>query len=87
MAGPEENKPQKKQSGMVRSIAQAEGMMQLAIALPAGCVIGWFAGSWADKAWHQHWIGIAGVILGAIGGFIQIYRVASGYLKDDGQGK
>jgi F0F1-type ATP synthase assembly protein I len=62
-------------------LVKAESMIQLAIALPAGCVIGWLLGAWLDKHFHQNWIGIAGIVLGAIGGFLQIFTTASRYLK------
>ena len=62
-------------------LVKAESMIQLAIALPAGCVIGWLAGAWLDKHFHQNWIGITGILLGAIGGFMQIFMTASRYLR------
>ncbi len=62
-------------------LVTAESMIQLAIALPAGCLIGWLLGEWMDKHFHQGWMGIAGILLGAVGGFIQIFRTASKYLK------
>ncbi len=68
---------------LVRSYVKAESMIQLAIALPAGCLIGWLAGAWLDRHFHQQWIAIVGVILGAAGGFAQIFRAASRYLKKD----
>ena len=71
----------KKQSGGLADLVKAESMIQLAIALPAGCLIGWLVGDWLDHHFHQHWIGITGILLGAVGGFIQIFRTASGYLK------
>ena len=70
-----------KKNGAMGSFVQAESMIQLAIALPVGCVIGWFLGSLVDKHLHSHWVGIAGIILGAVGGFIQIFRTAQKYLK------
>ena len=57
-------------------------MIQLAIALPAGCVIGWLVGSWLDKHFHQNWIVIVGILLGALAGFIQIFRTASRYSEE-----
>ncbi len=62
-------------------LVTAESMIQLAIALPAGCLIGWLLGAWLDKHYHQAWMGIAGILLGAVGGFVQIFRTASKYLK------
>jgi F0F1-type ATP synthase assembly protein I len=69
--------------GAFGELVKAESMIQLAIALPAGCLIGWLLGSWLDRHFHQGWIGIAGIVLGAIGGFIQIFTTASRYLKRD----
>ena len=62
-------------------LVTAESMIQLAIALPAGCVIGWLVGSWLDRHFHQSWISIVGILLGAAAGFVQIFRTASRYIK------
>jgi ATP synthase protein I len=69
--------------GVLGDLVKAESMLQVAIALPAGCLIGWLGGSWLDRHFHQEWISIAGIVLGAIGGFIQIFNVASKFLKKD----
>ncbi len=69
--------------GPLGDLVKAESMIQLAIALPAGCVIGWLVGSWLDRHFHQEWISIVGILLGALAGFIQIFRTASRYLKND----
>jgi F0F1-type ATP synthase assembly protein I len=69
--------------GALGELVKAESMIQLAIALPAGCVIGWLVGSWLDRHFHQSWISIAGILLGALAGFVQIFRTASRYLKND----
>jgi len=69
-----------KKSGALSEVVKAESMIQLAIALPAGCLVGWLAGGWADRHFHQHWIGITGILLGAAAGFIQIYRTAARFL-------
>lgn len=69
--------------GSLGELVTAESMIQLAIALPAGCLIGWLAGSWLDRHFHQGWIGIVGILLGAAGGFVQIFRTAAKYLKND----
>ena len=70
-----------KGTGALGDLVKAESMIQLAIALPLGCLVGWLLGSWLDRHFHQAWMGIAGIILGAIGGFIQIFTTASRYLK------
>jgi ATP synthase protein I len=70
-----------KQGGGLKDLVTAESMIQLAIALPAGCLIGWLFGSWLDRHFHQEWISIVGILLGAVAGFMQIFRTASRYLK------
>lgn len=70
-----------KGKGALGDLVKVESMLQLAIALPAGCLIGWLLGSFADRHFHQSWIGIAGLLLGAVGGFVQIVVLASRYLK------
>ena len=77
---PEE--PPKKPTGLTEYV-KAESMVQLALAIPAGCLIGWALGTWLDHHFHQGWIMITGIILGAVGGFLQIFRTASRYLKDN----
>ena len=64
-------------------LVKAESMIQLAIALPAGCVIGWLIGAWLDRHFHQNWMGITGILMGAAAGFIQIFVTASRFLKRD----
>ena len=68
--------------GPLGDLVKAESMIQLAIALPAGCLIGWLIGAWLDKHFHQDWITIAGIVLGAKAGFVQIFTTASRFLKN-----
>jgi ATP synthase protein I len=69
--------------GPLGDLVKVESMIQLAIALPAGCVIGWLGGSWLDRHFHQSWISIVGILLGAAAGFVQIFTTASRFLKKD----
>lgn len=73
--------PQKTGKGTLGDLVKVESMIQLALALPLGCVLGWLTGSWADGYFHQHWIGIVGILLGAAGGFVQIFTTASKFMK------
>lgn len=66
----------------LRDYVKAESMLQLALAIPAGCFIGWALGAWMDRHFHTGWIAIAGILLGAVAGFIQIFTTASRYLKN-----
>lgn len=72
-----------KKGGVLGDLVKAESMIQLALMLPAGCLIGALAGTWLDKHFHTGWMAVAGILLGAAAGFIQIYRTASRYMKRD----
>jgi ATP synthase protein I len=74
---------EKKKSNALGELVKAESMIQLAIALPAGCLIGWLVGGWLDEHFHQGWIGVAGIVLGAVAGFVQIFVTASRFMKND----
>jgi F0F1-type ATP synthase assembly protein I len=71
----------KSSGGSLRDLVKAESMIQLALAIPLGCFVGLLLGSALDRHFHQHWIGVLGILLGAAGGFIQMFHTASRYLK------
>jgi F0F1-type ATP synthase assembly protein I len=48
---------------------------QVAFIIPGAVVAGLIIGALLDKWLHTHWIYIAGVIFGAIVGFIQLVRM------------
>jgi ATP synthase protein I len=68
-------------SGGLGDLVKAESMIQLALALPAGCLIGLGIGVLLDKHFHTGWIAVAGVVVGAIAGFTQIFKTASRFMK------
>jgi F0F1-type ATP synthase assembly protein I len=69
------DKPPRKKSGALESLVQVESLIQLALVLPVSTVVGLLIGVGLDKWLHQHWIYIAGMIVGAAAGFVQIFRV------------
>ncbi len=69
--------------GTLGDLVKAESMIQLALALPAGCLIGALVGSALDKHFHTGWIAVVGILLGAAAGFTQIFKTASRYMKRD----
>ena len=75
------DKPDNK-NGSLRSLVRVESLIQLGLLLPACVVIGWAIGLALDHWLGQHWINIAGLIAGAIAGFIQTVRVALSHIKD-----
>lgn len=69
---PNPNSQDSKQKGL-GNLVQAESMIQLGLAIPAGCFVGILLGSWLDRHFQQHWMAITGLFLGAAGGFIHIF--------------
>jgi F0F1-type ATP synthase assembly protein I len=50
---------------------------QLAFMLPAGTVAGYLIGALLDRWLHKSWIGALGLVLGSIGGLIELIRTIS----------
>jgi F0F1-type ATP synthase assembly protein I len=73
---PESMRPERKQRSGLSLYVQAEKMLQIAFVLPCALVIGWVLGAWADRALHQSWMTIAGVILGCVSGLVFVVRMA-----------
>lgn len=69
--------------GGLRDLAKAESMIQMALAVPAGCFAGLLLGAWLDRHFHRHWMTVAGMLLGAAGGFIQIFTTLARLPKRD----
>jgi hypothetical protein len=69
-------------SGLRSALVQVESLTQLALILPAATFIGWIAGVGLDRWLHQHWLYIAGLILGAAAGFVQIFRTVAALGKE-----
>lgn len=78
---PEQKPIPGKPKGVLGDIVKAESFLQLAFAMPIGCVVGWLLGHWADGKLGTSWIGIVGILIGAAGGFLQIFTIASRYMK------
>jgi len=89
---PQEQNPAKsnppRPSRTVGALVRAERLTQIAFILPAAVFVGWIAGAALDKWLHQHWIYLAGLLLGAIAGFVQVFRlVASAGRQIDKEGQ
>jgi len=67
-------------------LVQAESMLQMALAVPAGCFAGLIIGYLLDKHFHTHWIVVVGMLLGSAGGFIQIFTTLARMGKGPKQG-
>jgi ATP synthase protein I len=64
-----------KKSGKQRWV-EVERYIQLGVVLPAAVFIGWILGSLLDRWLGTHWIYMAGVLLGVVAGFVQLFRAA-----------
>jgi F0F1-type ATP synthase assembly protein I len=71
-----DRKPRSKNSTGLQSLVEAEKLMQIALVLPSGVVIGWLAGAWLDSRLHQTWIVMVGIVLGSIAGLVSAIRMA-----------
>ncbi len=71
-----ERKSSGKAGGGLKSLVQAEKLMQIAFVLPSAMVIGWLLGAWADSKLHQSWMTVVGVIFGCISGLVYVIRLA-----------
>ncbi len=63
--------------GALGNLVQAESMLQMALAVPAGTFVGLLIGYLLDKHFHTKWIVVLGMLLGAAGGFVQISTTIS----------
>ena len=66
-----------KDNATLGTVRQAETVLQLVLALPAGCFVGLAIGYFLDRHFHTKWLAITLMLLGGIGGFIQIFRYLS----------
>jgi ATP synthase protein I len=82
---PERQPPRKISSGL-DTLVQAEKLMQIAILLPSAAFVGWLLGAWADRAWHQSWLGIAGIVFGGISGLVYVVRLVIATGGQNGKG-
>ena len=55
---------------------------QLAFMLPAGTVAGYLIGALLDKWLNKSWISIVGLLLGTVGGLIELIRTVSRDTRD-----
>jgi hypothetical protein len=71
----QEPRPRTAPSSGIKSLVQAEKLMQIAILLPSSAFIGWLAGAWLDSRLHQGWIGLVGILFGGISGLVYVVRL------------
>ncbi len=80
-----EDKGGKKPGGVLGDLVKAESMFQLAVAMPLGCLVGWGLGTLLDRHFHTTWMAVAGILLGAAAGVVQLIATAQRFMKKDGE--
>ena len=73
----------RRKSSRLQSYAKIEAMVQIALAIPSGCFVGWLIGGWLDRHYRTDWMTITGIFVGAAGGIAQLIAIARHYMKDD----
>ena len=79
---PEKAAKSSSKDGALHSLVRVESLIQLGLLLPACVVIGWAIGLALDRWLNQHWMNVAGLILGAIAGFVQTIRIVLSHSKE-----
>jgi ATP synthase protein I len=69
--------------GGASSLASLARYSEIGFIIPAAVILGFFLGKLADYWLHTHWLFIVGLIFGAIVGFVQMIRMATGSMKDE----
>jgi uncharacterized membrane protein YfcA len=77
-----ESKQRGKAAGMVDALVQAEKLIQIALVLPCAAFIGWLAGAWLDRHFHQSWVALVGIVFGGASGLVYVVRLALEANKD-----
>lgn len=75
---PEDPKRAPKPNALVSAARYSE----IGFIIPAAVFLGYVLGRLADYWFHKHWFYLAGVIFGAVAGFIQMIRSASALSRD-----
>jgi F0F1-type ATP synthase assembly protein I len=63
-------------------IASAARYSEIGFIIPAAVILGFLLGKLLDNWLHTHWIYLAGLIFGAVVGFVQMIRMAFSSMKD-----
>ena len=71
-------KPNKIYPSGLKTLVEAEKMMQIAILLPCAAFIGWLLGYWLGSLLHQPWMPTAGIIFGGVSGLVYVVRLVVG---------
>ena len=68
------------------SASQYAEYTSLALLLPVSTLVGYAIGYWLDKRLGTHWLTVVCLILGSVGGFVQLIRRIVRDSNDDSSG-
>jgi F0F1-type ATP synthase assembly protein I len=71
-----------KQPPKSNALVTAARYSEISFIIPAAVFLGYAIGRLLDYWLHTHWIYLAGVIFGAVVGFVQMIRMASALSRD-----
>jgi F0F1-type ATP synthase assembly protein I len=79
---PQESKEDPKLPDEQKFIASAARYSEIGFIIPAAVILGFFLGKLLDFWLHTHWLYLAGLIFGAVVGFVQMIRMATASMKE-----
>ena len=59
----------------LRTLVEAEKMMQIAFLLPSAAFVGWLGGLGLDHLFHTGWIETVGIVFGGFAGLFYVVRL------------
>jgi F0F1-type ATP synthase assembly protein I len=79
---PEDSKDASKPASEQKFITSAARYSEIGFIIPAAVILGFFLGKLLDYWLRTHWIYLAGLLFGAVVGFVQMIRMAFSSMKD-----
>lgn len=79
-----EDNPRENTNGPSKSngLVTAARYSEIGFIIPAAVFLGYALGRLGDYWLHTHWLSLAGIIFGAVVGFVQMIRMASALSRD-----
>jgi F0F1-type ATP synthase assembly protein I len=77
-----DEKPEKRQESPWVMVARYS---EIGFMIPAAVIVGYLLGLLGDYLLHTHWIYMAGIVLGAVAGFVSMIRRALRASADEDQ--
>jgi ATP synthase protein I len=64
------------------ALVTAARYSEMGFVIPAAVFLGYIIGRFLDHRLHTQWLYVAGIIFGAVAGFVQMIRMATGAMRD-----